>query len=204
MTHNVGDTQKSTTRLSEGATGYSYTREPEGNTVGLAKSMLAKYIIPVKYNNGTTYYAYRTFTTDLTDKATVNTTSSSSVDFTKFFNVPADAVVTGDFINNSEKSANIKAVPTVGAEGTYTGTITIADGTVLQNFTVVLTEAQFNGYYNISWQNGETEVPMFIGYNEENDDWKGEDHKGYKMLGTGVYTTDNKADKVFHIVPQEN
>ena len=61
-----------------------------------------------------------------------------------------------------------------------------------------------NGYYNISWQNGETEVPMFIGYNEENDDWVGEDHKGYKMLGTGVYTTDNEADKVFHIVPQEN
>ncbi|MEE0803915.1 MAG: alpha-N-acetylglucosaminidase C-terminal domain-containing protein, partial [Prevotellamassilia sp.] len=205
LTHKVGQTAKSTTRLTEGAKGYSYSREPENtNSVEVAKAMLAKYIIPVKYNDGSTYYAYRTFTTDLTDKATVNTTSDSSVDFTKFFNVPADAVVTGDFINNNEQSANIKAVPTVGAEGTYTGTITIADGTVLQNFTVVLTEAQFNGYYNISWQNGETEVPMFIGYNEENDDWVGEDHKGYKMLGTGVYTTESEADKVFHIVPQEN
>ena len=206
MTHQVGETQISTTPLEKGQPGHtdSYTREPEGNTVEVAKSMLAKYIIPVKYNDGTTYYAYRTFTTDLAGKATVNTTLGSSVDFTKFFNVPADAVVTGNFINNSVQSANIKAVPTVDAEGTYTGTITIADGTVLQNFTVVLTEAQINGYYNISWQNGETEVPMFIGYNEENDDWVGEDHKGYKILGTGVYTADTEVDKVFHIVPQEN
>ena len=204
--HYVGQTDFSNVDLTADQDGHTskYTREPEGNTVEEAKSMLAKYIIPVKYNDRTTYYAYRTFTTDLAGKVTVNTTSSSSVDFTKFFNVPANAVVTGDFINNNDKSANIKAVPTVGAEGTYTGTITIADGTVLQNFTVVLTEPQFNGYYNISWQNGETEVPMFIGYNEENDDWVGEDHKGYKMLGTGVYTTDNEADKVFHIVPQEN
>jgi hypothetical protein len=207
----VGDTGFSNTPLQPGEQGHtdSYTREPEGNTVELAKSMLAKYIVPVKYNNGTTYYAYRTFTTNLADKATVKTKSGSSVDFTQFFNVPADAVVTGNFINNNEQSANIKAVPTVGAEGTYTGTITIADGTVLQNFTVVLKEDQLkedqlNGYYNISWQNGETEVPMFIGYNEENDDWVGEDHKGYKMLGTGVYTTEYEADKVFHIVPQEN
>ena len=60
-----------------------------------------------------------------------------------------------------------------------------------------------NGYYNISWQNGETEVPMFIGYNEVDDDWVvGEDHKGYKILGADFYTTDAVADKIFSIVPQ--
>ena len=201
LTHEVGQTAKSTTRLAEGAKGYSYSREPENtNSVEVAKAMLSKYIIPVKCNDGTTYYyAYRTFTTDLADKATVNTTSGSSVDFTKFFNVPADAVVTGTFINNNEQSANIKAVPTVGAEGTYTGTITIADGTVLQNFTVVLTEPQLNGYYNIYYKG----TPLFIGYNEVDDDYiEGDDHKGYKILGADFYTTDAVADKIFSIVPQ--
>ncbi len=61
-----------------------------------------------------------------------------------------------------------------------------------------------NGVYHISFMNGDTEVPMFIGYNEKQDDWEGDDHKGYKILGTDVYTTDVEADKVFTIIPQEN
>ena len=206
MTHKVGDTGFSNTPLQPGEQGHTdnYTREPEGNTVEVAKSMFAKYIIPVKYNDGTTYYAYRTFTTDLTGKATVNTASGSTVDFTQYFNVPADATITGDFINNDKQSANIMAVPTVKPqEGkSYTGTITLTDGTVLQNFTVVLKEQLINGYYYINYISEESEVPMFIGYDETQDNWEKPivEFRGYKILGEGKFTTDAVADKVFAII----
>ena len=204
--HYVGQTGFSDVDLTEEQDGHTskYTREPEGNTVDIAKSMLAKYIIPVKYDNGTTYYAYRTFTTDLAGKATVNTASGSTVDFTQYFNVPADATITGDFINNDKQSANIMAVPTVKPqEGkSYTGTITLTDGTVLQNFTVVLKEQLINGYYYINYISKESEVPMFIGYDETQDNWEEPivEFRGYKILGESAYTTDAVADKVFAIM----
>ena len=73
--------------------------------------------------------------------------------------------------------------------------------------TLVYTEVveggdELNGYYHISYMNGEVEIPLFIGYNTENDDWVGDDHMGYKILGEGVYTNEVEADKVFTIVPQ--
>ncbi len=67
---------------------------------------------------------------------------------------------------------------------------------------VVEGDDELNGYYHISFMNGEVEVPLFIGYNTENDDWVGDDHMGYKILGKGVYTNEAEADKVFTIVPQ--
>ena len=196
MTHQVGDTQKSTTPLAEGAKGYSYSRTPEGNTVEKAVEMLGKYIIPIKYNDGTTYYAYRTFNTDLTAKVTITVAAGATVDFTQYFDVPADAVVTGSVVNNNEQSANIKAVPVVAEGESLTGTITLTDGTVLSKFSVEL--VQFNGYYHISYEAN----PMFIGYNTYKNDTN-YDVDGYKLIAGGVYTPEAEADKVFAIVPKD-
>ena len=152
-------------------------------------------IIPIKYNDGTTYYAYRTFTYDLTDKATVAVPAGATVDFTQFFNVPADATVTGTFLNGVQ-SAPICAVPVTSTEDEkYTGTITLTDGTVLSNFTVKVENGLLvAGYYHINWKKSETESqPMFIGYNT--DTYNG-NVEGYKMLAVGQYTTDADADKV--------
>ena len=168
--------------------------------------MLQKYIIPVKMNNGTTYYAYRTFTTDLTDKATVTVPAGATVDFTQFFDVSAGATVTGNFLNGAE-SAAIKAVPVTGTVGdTYAGTITLTDGTVLSNFTVKVEQGVLvAGYYHIYWQKSTTEsttkTPIFIGYNTDNYD---NNIEGYKMLAEGQYTTDASADKVFALIPKGN
>ena len=204
MTHQVGDTQKSTTRLAEGAKGYSYSRTPQGNTVEEAKKMLGKYIIPIKYNNGTTYYAYRTFATDLTDKVTINVAAGATVDFAAYFGITnARGTIKGNFVNSG--SADINQAEINATEGTYTATITLTDGTELKNLTVTVEKAAINaGYYHIKYDN----QPLFIGYNEVQDEWNtdyanNQGYKGYKILG-GAYTTDAEADKVFAIVPNGN
>ena len=55
MEHYVGQTAVSTTPLKEGDAGYRYSREPEGNTIEEAESILGKYIIPVTTTEGTRY-----------------------------------------------------------------------------------------------------------------------------------------------------
>ena len=195
LTHEVGQTAKSTTRLSEGATGYSYTREPEGNTVDIAKSMLAKYIIPVKYDDGTTYYAYRTFTTDLADKATVNVIAGSTADFTTCFNLPAG--VTGT-ITGGLTATDITNV-TLPAEGTYTATLTLSDGTVLSNFTVKV-NAPLNGYYYVK----HNDQPVFVrNHMASNMVWPWYS-AGDKMIGHASGVTPAETEKIFLITPSQN
>ena len=193
MTHQVGDASKSTTRLAVGAKGYSYSREPEGNTVESARTMLRKYIIPIHMNDGTTFYAYRTFTYDLTDKVTINVPAGSTVDFTQYFNVPADATITGDFINSSA-AVSITAVPVKDEEAVYTGSITLADGTKLQNFAVHT--PSFNGVYRIKYHQDGYTPSVFIQYNED------ENVTGYKLLAEFNGKEPNgELDKWFTIVP---
>lgn len=48
-----------------------YSPVPEGNTVEEAQKLLARYILPLTLDNGTTHYAYRSLATDLTDRLTV-------------------------------------------------------------------------------------------------------------------------------------
>lgn len=76
------------------------------------------------------------------------------------------------------------------------------------NYTITLVYTQvvqgsdeFNGYYHIYCTNGTSKVPLFIGYNTDNDS-SGDDYTGYKILGESVYTTDAEADKIFAIMPQ--
>ncbi len=192
MTHEVGQTTVSTTRLTEGEPGYAYTREPEGNTVDKAKEILGKYIIPV--NNGA-YYAYRYLTNDLTAKVTIIANKNVAIDLSEYFGELTGATVTGDFIEDGTdfKSITIKSEATGGA---HTGTITLTDGTVL-TFTVVLNPAYY-GVYNITYKNGNSDAPVFIGYNADKDN---SNNVGYKLIAEDTYSADALADKLFAIVP---
>ncbi len=194
MTHEVGQTEVSTTRLTEGQAGYAYTREPEGNTVKKAKEILGKYIIPV--NNGA-YYAYRYLTNDLTAKVTIIANAGTTIDLTKYFGTLTDVTVTGDFIDGTATDLSNVAVKSDAADGSHIGTITLNDGTVL-TFAVVL-NPEYYGVYNIIYKDGSNDAPVFVGYNEDEDNSK---NVGYKLIAEGTYSADALADKMFTIVPK--
>ena len=199
--HYVGQTGFSNVDLTADQDGHTskYTREPEGNTVELAKSMLAKYIIPVKCNDGTTYYAYRTFTTDLTDKATVNVIAGSTADFTTCFNLPAGVTgtITGSLVNSTATDITNVTVP--AKEGTYTATLTLSDGTVLSNFTVKV-NAPLNGYYYVK----HNDQPVFVrNHMASNMVWPWYS-AGDKMIGNATGVVPAETEKIFLITPSQN
>lgn len=192
MKYSTSDKGISTTPLTSEDEGHTskYTREPVGNTVEKAVEMLGKYIIPIAMDNGTTYYAYRTFTTDLAGKATVRVAAGGNVDFTKLFNIPDDAEVSGTVVKG-DSPAQANAVPVEDAEGNYTATITLADGTVLSNITVVLVAMnEFEGVYTIALHHGNTSYDTYIANNG-----------GRYELTAGQNVSPADADKMFTIVP---
>ena len=194
MKHEVGQTAVSDVELTADQDGHTskYTREPEGNTVEEAVKMLGKYIIPIAMDDGTTYYAYRTFTYDLTDKATVRVAAGGNVDFTKLFNIPDDAEVSGTVVKG-DSPAQATAVPVKeDAEGNYTATITLADGTELSNITVVLVAMNDfeEGVYTIALHHGNTSYDTYIANNG-----------GRYELTAGQNVSPADADKMFTIAP---
>ena len=195
MTHYVGQTTVSTTPLKEGEAGYCYTREPEGNTIEEAAKLLDKYIIPVTMADGT-YYAYRYLTNDLTAKVTIVAGAGTEIDLTQYFGELAGVTVSGGFIDgNATDLSKVKVRPDA-ADGSHTGTITLADGTVL-TFAVVI-NPDYYGVYRINYRAGSGDAPLFIAYNEDKDN---SNNKGYKLIATGTYTADAEADKLFTIAP---
>ncbi len=195
MVHSVGQTAVSTTRLAEGQPGYSYIREPEGNTVLEAHKLFEKYIIPISMSSGT-YYAYRHITNDLSNKITIVTMAGATIDLTTYFGALENVTVSGDFIDGNVTDMSNVAVKADVADGTHNGTITLSDGTVL-TFAVVLNPAYY-GVYHINYKNGSADAPLFVAYNEDKDN---SNNKGYKLIATGTYTADAVADKMFTIVP---
>ena len=207
MTHQVGDTQKSATRLAEGATGYSYSREPEGNTVEKAVEMLGKYLIHITAPDGShVRYAYRHLNNDLEGRVSINATptTAGTIDLTKYFEGLKVASVT----INGTTTTNIANVPV--DNGQHVCSVTLEDGTSFDNITIVVGDGKLAaGYYHIYFKD-DTEnasIPLFIGYNDVPDEWNtdyasNEGYKGYKMLGQGAYTTDAEGDKIFTLVPQ--
>ena len=202
MTHAVGDTQKSTTRLAEGDKGYSYSRNPEGNTVEKAVEMLGKYIIPVAMADGT-HYAYRYLTNDLSSKVTIIAMGGTTIDLTKYFGALEGATVTGEFIDGEVTDLANIAVKSDLTEEAYTGTITLADGTVLTFG--VSANPKYYGAYQIKYNDD----PVFIQYNVGGDN---SGSVGYKVMGATGYgengnavstglTADYEADKIFTIAP---
>lgn len=195
MKHSVGQTAVSDEPLAKGEAGHtdSYTREPEGNTVEKAKEILGKYIIPV--NNGA-YYAYRCLTNDLTAKVTIIANAGTTIDLTEYFGALTDVTVTGDFIDGTATDLSNVAIKSDAADGSHVGTITLNDGTVL-TFAVVL-NPEYYGVYNIIYKDGSNDAPVFVGYNEDEDNSK---NVGYKLIAKGTYSADALADKMFTIAP---
>ena len=136
MTHQVGDTQKSTTRLAEGAKGYSYSRTPEGNTVEKAVELLGKYTIPVTLTSAT-YYAYQYLDNDLTTSLTIDADVAGVLDLSPYFSTLKDSTISfiSDFADGTPtKIDNINISPTA-ATGSKSATIELSNKTRI-SFTV--------------------------------------------------------------------
>lgn len=193
MKHSVGQTAISNELLAKDEAGHTdtYTRNPEGNTVELAKEMLGKYIIPVAMSDGT-HYAYRFLENDLSSKITIVANAGSTIDLKQYFGNLTDVTVTGDFIDGTVTDLSKVAIKADAADGAHTGTISMTDGTSL-TFSVVFNPAYY-GTYNINY-NGK---PVFVHYHEGGDN---SNSVGYKMIGTVDGLTSTGADDIFTIAP---
>ena len=170
MTHSVGDTQVSATRLAAGDAGYSYSATPEGNTVTLANGLLGSYIIPARID-GNTHYLYRHLSNDLTSVYRVNVEQGAVVNFADLlggvFGDVANATISGDFIESASDVTNIKVKSGVvsGETADFDAVITLADQTTIA-FTVVVRPAELNslpqtaGVYHIKYGGN----PIFLAY----------------------------------------
>ena len=197
MTHQVGDSQKSITRLSEGATGYSYTREPVGNTVDEAQEMLAKYILPVTAD-GFTYYAYRHLDNDLSDIVTVVANAGETIDLTPYFGALTGVKnVAGDVVGGTPTDLSGVLINADATDGVYPVTITLNDKTTL--VCSISINPRFNGIYTINYKNGDADAAVFIAYNTVPDN---SGNIGYKLIATSKeYSTQAEGDKHFLITP---
>ena len=197
MECSVGQTEKSTTP----AASRSYSATPVGDAVAEANKLLGKYLIHITARDGShVRYAYRHLNNDLEGRVSINATASAGkIDLTKYFEGLENAAVTID----GKTATDIANMPV--SNGQHVCSITLEDGTSFDNITIVVGDGSLAaGYYHIYFKD-DTEnasIPLFIGYNEDDDDWVGDDHKGYKMLGQGAYTTDAEGDKIFTLVPQ--
>ncbi len=192
MEHYVGQTAVSTKRLVQGEPGYSYSPTPQGNSVDEARRIFAKYIIPVQMADGT-YYAYRYLTNDLSAMVTVVVDAGTAIDLTQYFGELDECTVTGDFIEGTASDLSHVAVKTDIADGAHMGTITLADGTVL-TFAVAVNPA-YNGAYRIL----SNDRPLFVGYNDDEDNYK---NIGYKLLDpNGAYSKKAAADEIVLVTP---
>ena len=196
MEHSVGQTAKSETRLQAGAPGYSYSRNPEGNTVAAAKELLDKYIIPVVVN-GDVYYAYRYLDNDISGIVTIPATAGATVDLTAYFGeLGGNCSIACDVVGESIADLSQVVIDADAADGAHSATITLEDDTKLA-FYISINPAYY-GVYTIDYKNGGADAAVFIGYNEDLDNAK---NVGYKLLATGTYTANAIGDSYFTITP---
>ena len=195
--HYVGQTGFSDVDLTEEQDGHTskYTREPVGNTVEEAKSMLGKYIIPVTVN-GRTHYAYRYLDNDVSSMATIPAKAGETIDLTPYFGeLTGIRSFTSDAVSDNITDLSMVAIKGDAADGAHSATITLNDGTkLIFNFLIT----KFYGVYTINYKNGTADAAVFIGYNEDKDN---ADNVGYKLIATGKYSTTAAGDKYFTITP---
>lgn len=128
MQHHVGQTTKSTVKLSEGEPGYRYSRLPEGNTIAEAQRLLTKYIIPVHFDEAT-YYAYRNTDNHIPRAYSISVSSDAAIDLSKYFGSLTNAVVTSEiFVEPTGNLSSVRIKPNV-VPGQYTATLTLGDAT---------------------------------------------------------------------------
>lgn len=196
--HYVGQTGFSDVDLTEEQDGHTskYTREPVGNTVEEAKSMLGKYIIPVTVN-GRTHYAYRYLDNDVSSMATIPAKAGETIDLTPYFGaLTGISSITSDAVSDDITDLSKVAINADAADGAHSATITLNDGTKLTFYFSI--NPRFNGVYTINYKNGDPGAPVFIGYNENKDN---ANNVGYKLIAEGTYSADALADKYFTIAP---
>ena len=194
--HYVGQTSVSNEALAAGEQGHTdtYTREPEGNTVEVAKEVLGKYIIPVAAGNST-YYAYRCLSNDMTTVCTVIAEAGDTIDLSSYFGELTGVSITGDFIDGTATDIKNVAIKDDATDGAHTGTITLADGTVL-TFAVAIDPA-YHGVYKLT----AGQAKVFVAYNNDTDN--GGNSGKYKMIAEGTYSpsSETDADEYFIITP---
>ena len=199
MTHEVGQTSVSKTRLAEGQPGHTagYTLDPVGNTVDEANKLLAKYIIPVVTDNGR-YYAYRHLVNDVKPVCKVMVEEGETVNFAEllsdiFGNVDG-VTISGSFIESADGLANVKVKSGAanGSTANYDATITYGDNTTII-FTVVVKMPQLdivtnpNGLYHIVYN----DAPVFVAYSDRVENRLST--PGYKLFDA---TLDNTAENL--------
>ena len=196
--HYVGQTGFSDVDLTEEQDGHTskYTREPVGNTVEEAKSMLGKYIIPVTVN-GRTHYAYRYLDNDVSSMATIPAKKGETIDLTPYFGaLTGISSFTSDAVNGNITDLSKVTIKADATDGAHSATITLNDGTKLTFYFSI--NPRFNGVYTINYKNGNADAPVFIGYNEDKDN---ANNVGYKLIAEGTYSADALADKYFTMAP---
>lgn len=197
--HYVGQTGFSDVDLTEEQDGHTskYTREPVGNTVEKAKSMLGKYIIPVTVN-GRTHYAYRYLDNDVSSMATIPAKAGETIDLTPYFGaLTGISSFTSEAVSGNITDLSKVTIKADAADGAHSATITLSDGTKLTFYFSI--NPRFNGVYTINYKNGNADAPVFIAYNTEAYD---NSVAGYKLIAeSNVYEASAVGDKYFTILP---
>ncbi len=192
--HYVGQTGFSDVDLTEEQDGHTskYTREPVGNTVEEAKSMLGKYIIPVTVN-GRTHYAYRYLDNDVSSLVTIIANAGRTVDLTPYFGtLEGVKSVNSDVVSGTVTDLSNVAINASATQGGHSAVITLDDGTTLIFYFSV--DPKYNGVYQLNYKG----TPTYIQYHELGDNG---DSKGYKWLGAGGTDIVGGADTYFTITP---
>lgn len=192
--HYVGQTGFSDVDLTEEQDGHTskYTREPVGNTVEEAKSMLGKYIIPVTVN-GRTHYAYRYLDNDVSSLVTIIANAGRTVDLTPYFGtLEGVKSVNSDVVSGTVTDLSNVAINASATQGGHSAVITLDDGTTLIFYFSV--DPKYNGVYQLKYKG----TPTYIQYHELGDNG---DSKGYKWLGAGGTDIVGGADTYFTITP---
>lgn len=130
MEHKVGQTEKSTVRLTKKQAGYSYSPKPKGNTVKLAKKLLEKYIIPINHRNET-FYAYRHLDNEITGMH-ISTYIGGKIDLSTTFRSCKKAKVTSTFLESRTGKLNDLRVKPGTPLGLHTVTVALEDGTTFR------------------------------------------------------------------------
>lgn len=127
MEHSVGQTEKSSVRLTERQCGYSYSPKPKGNTVKQAAKLLEKYILPVRMGDAT-FYAYRHLENNVPETL-FSAVAGEDIDMSKTLGRFGKIKVTGDCIEcKAGKPDDMRIKPGTPA-GVHTLTVALDDGT---------------------------------------------------------------------------
>ena len=127
MEHSVGQTEKSSVRLTEGQCGYSYSPKPKGNTVKQAAKLLEKYILPVRMGDAT-FYAYRHLENNVPDTV-ISAEAGEDIDMSKTLGRFGKVKVTGDCIERKAGNPDDMRIKPGTPAGVHTLTVAIDDGT---------------------------------------------------------------------------